>query len=51
VPNAGLRAHHGPRGGTFASPSDGAAQYQVASGNIYADEGSHWDVTYYTCGC
>ena len=31
--------------------SDGAAQYQAASGNIYADEGSHWDVTYYTCGC
>lgn len=32
-------------------PSDGAAQYQAASGNIYADKGSHWDVTYYTCGC
>lgn len=31
--------------------SDGAAQYQAASGNIYADEGNHWDVTYYTCGC
>ncbi|MCW2790960.1 MAG: hypothetical protein JWO76_58 [Nocardioides sp.] len=31
--------------------SDGAAQYQSASGNIYADEGSHWDVLYYTCGC
>lgn len=31
--------------------SDGAAQYQAASGNIYADEGSHWDVLYYTCGC
>ena len=30
---------------------DGAAQYQSASGNIYADEGNHWDVTYYTCGC
>ncbi|GCD90545.1 hypothetical protein [Nocardioides sp. LS1] len=30
---------------------DGAPQYQAASGNIYADEGSHWDVTYYTCGC
>lgn len=31
--------------------SDGAAQYQAASGNIYADEGNHWDVTYYSCGC
>ena len=31
--------------------SDGAAQYQAASGNIYADEGNHWDVLYYTCGC
>jgi hypothetical protein len=30
---------------------DGAPMYQAASGNIYADEGSHWDVTYYTCGC
>ena len=27
------------------------AQYQAASGNIYADEGNHWDVLYYTCGC
>ncbi len=31
--------------------SDGAAQYRAASGNVYADEGNHWDVTYYTCGC
>ncbi|MCW2797565.1 hypothetical protein [Nocardioides sp.] len=30
---------------------DGAPQYRAASGNVYADEGSHWDVTYYTCGC
>ncbi|MFI7278419.1 hypothetical protein [Streptomyces sp. NPDC049879] len=29
---------------------DGAAQYQSASGNIYAREGNHWDVTYYNCG-
>lgn len=35
----------GPRSG------DGAEQYQAASGNVYADEGSHWDVVYYTCGC
>ncbi|WP_228942823.1 hypothetical protein [Nocardioides sp. Leaf374] len=31
--------------------SDGAALYRAASGNEYADEGNHWDVTYYTCGC
>ena len=31
--------------------SDGAAMYEAASGNVYADEGNHWDVTYYTCGC
>lgn len=30
---------------------DGAALYEAASGNVYADEGNHWDVTYYTCGC
>ena len=30
---------------------DGAKQYRAASGNIYADEGNHWDVLYYTCGC
>ena len=30
---------------------DGAPQYRAASGNIYADEGNHWDVTYYSCGC
>ena len=20
-------------------------------GNIYADEGNHWDILYYNCGC
>ncbi|MFD7511096.1 hypothetical protein ACFV5N_17435 [Streptomyces sp. NPDC059853] len=30
--------------------SDGAAQYRSGSGNIYAREGNHWDVTYYNCG-
>jgi hypothetical protein len=30
---------------------DGAPQYRAGSGNVYADEGSHWDVTFYTCGC
>ncbi|WP_185298293.1 hypothetical protein [Streptomyces finlayi] len=29
---------------------DGAPQYRSGSGNIYADEGHHWDVTYYNCG-
>ncbi|MFB7762141.1 hypothetical protein [Streptomyces xiamenensis] len=30
--------------------ADGAAQYRSGSGNIYAREGNHWDVTYYNCG-
>ncbi|MBO1332703.1 hypothetical protein [Streptomyces sp. VRA16 Mangrove soil] len=30
---------------------DGAPQYKAASGNIYANEGNHWDVTFYSCGC
>jgi hypothetical protein len=29
---------------------DGAALYQSAAGNVYADEGDHWDVTFYSCG-
>jgi hypothetical protein len=29
---------------------DGYPQYQSGAGNIYADEGSHWDVTFYNCG-
>lgn len=39
--------------GTFAYigvRSDGAPMYQSGSGNIYAKEGSHWDVLYYNCG-
>lgn len=31
--------------------SDGAPLYKAASGNLYADEGNHWDVTFYSCGC
>jgi hypothetical protein len=31
--------------------SDGTPLYTAASGNVYADEGNHWDVLYYTCGC
>ncbi|MEU0408993.1 hypothetical protein ABZ307_14445 [Streptomyces griseorubiginosus] len=30
--------------------ADGAPQWRSGSGNIYADEGNHWDVIYYTCG-
>jgi len=33
-------AYQGPR-------SDGAPLYKSAAGNIYADEGSHWDITYF----
>ncbi|MFC9247111.1 hypothetical protein ACFT7S_24890 [Streptomyces sp. NPDC057136] len=39
----GVFTYIGPRG-------DGAPQYKSGSGNIYADEGNHWDVTYYNCG-
>ncbi|MFD3571150.1 hypothetical protein [Streptomyces sp. NPDC058667] len=31
--------------------SDGARLYESATGNIYADEGNHWDVLYYNCAC
>jgi hypothetical protein len=31
--------------------SDGYPQWEAASGNIYCDEGTHWDIVYYTCGC
>ncbi|WP_424216649.1 hypothetical protein ACN20G_31485 (plasmid) [Streptomyces sp. BI20] len=34
----------------IADRGDGAAQYKSGSGNIYAKEGNHWDVTYYNCG-
>lgn len=30
--------------------SDGAALYRSAAGNEYAKEGSHWDVTFHSCG-
>ena len=29
---------------------DRAPMYQSGSGNVYADEGNHWDVLYYNCG-
>src|SRR4051812_5093480 len=35
----------------IANRSDGYPQWKAASGNIYCDEGTHWDITYYTCGC
>ncbi|MFY9916225.1 MAG: hypothetical protein WAK18_16255 [Nocardioidaceae bacterium] len=31
--------------------SDGYPMYQAASGNVYTNEGSHWDIVYYSCGC
>ena len=30
---------------------DGYPMYQAASGNVYTNEGSHWDIVFYTCGC
>jgi hypothetical protein len=26
-------------------------QYKSGAGNLYTDEGNHWDILYYTCGC
>ncbi|TFK44024.1 hypothetical protein BDQ12DRAFT_660852 [Crucibulum laeve] len=31
----------------IANRADGYPQWQAASGNIYCDEGTHWDITYY----
>lgn len=31
----------------IADRGDGAQQWRAASGNIYANEGNHWDITYY----
>jgi hypothetical protein len=31
--------------------ADGYPMYEAASGNVYTNEGSHWDIVYYTCGC
>jgi hypothetical protein len=39
--------------GTFtriANRGDGAPQWQSGAGNVYANEGNHWDITYYNCG-
>ncbi|MBY8881847.1 hypothetical protein [Actinacidiphila acidipaludis] len=29
---------------------DGYPMWQSGAGNVYTDEGSHWDVLYYNCG-
>jgi hypothetical protein len=34
----------------IADRGDGYPQWRAGSGNIYANEGNHWDVTYYNCG-
>ena len=31
---------------SIGNRGDGAAQYQESSGNIYAREGNHWDITF-----
>ncbi|CAM5254271.1 putative protein OS=Streptomyces albaduncus OX=68172 GN=FHS32_007093 PE=4 SV=1 [Streptomyces griseoloalbus] len=38
-----FRLHRRPRRRQLPSGASG-------SGNVYADEGNHWDVTYYNCG-
>jgi hypothetical protein len=25
--------------------------YEAASGNVHTNEGSHWDIVFYRCGC
>ncbi|MGI8614935.1 MAG: hypothetical protein ACR2KL_13480 [Nocardioidaceae bacterium] len=30
---------------------DGYPMWKAPSGNVYTDEGSHWDILYYSCGC
>lgn len=30
---------------------DGYPMYTAGSGNVYTNEGNHWDVVYYSCGC
>lgn len=30
--------------------SDGYPQWKAASGNLYCDEGNHWDITYFSTG-
>ncbi|KAF9261182.1 hypothetical protein L218DRAFT_505104 [Marasmius fiardii PR-910] len=34
----------------IANRSDGFRQWKAASGNLYCDELTHWDVTYFTAG-
>ncbi|MDX2970191.1 hypothetical protein [Kribbella solani] len=34
----------------IADRGDGAQQWKSGAGNIYANEGNHWDITYYNCG-
>ncbi|KAI6777923.1 uncharacterized protein J7T54_008573 [Emericellopsis cladophorae] len=34
----------------IADRGDGYPQWQAASGNLYCDEGNHWDVTFFTDG-
>jgi hypothetical protein len=40
----------GSRRPPFGLRGDGAPQDKSGFGNIYADEGNHWDVLYYNCG-
>ena len=36
---------------TYIGLRSKCAEYRAASGNVYDDEGNHWDVTFYNCGC
>ncbi|KAI1109708.1 hypothetical protein F5Y14DRAFT_392717 [Nemania sp. NC0429] len=45
--NSGLNSYVTNSFTRIADRSDGYPQWQASSGNIYCDEGNHWDVTFY----
>ncbi|KAI1170656.1 hypothetical protein F4777DRAFT_104598 [Nemania sp. FL0916] len=45
--NSGLNSYITNSFTKIADRSDGYPQWEAASGNIYCDEGNHWDVTFY----
>ncbi|KAI0106168.1 hypothetical protein GGR51DRAFT_518040 [Nemania sp. FL0031] len=45
--NTGLNSYVTNTFTKIANRADGYPQWQAASGNIYCDEGNHWDVTFY----
>ncbi|KAH8683630.1 hypothetical protein BGZ61DRAFT_590406 [Ilyonectria robusta] len=48
--NSGLNSYVTNTFTKIADRGDGYPQWKAASGNIYCDEGNHWDVTFFTDG-